>query len=54
VPVVYSRLNVCDVRGALVQARVKRLVMAALDERAGAVESIFRIWTRSLNSSNRN
>jgi tRNA(adenine34) deaminase len=29
--------------GALVQARVKRLVYGARDERAGAVESIFRI-----------
>ena len=29
--------------GALVQARVLRLVYGARDERAGAVESIFRI-----------
>jgi len=29
--------------GALVQARVKRLIYGARDERAGAVESRFRI-----------
>jgi tRNA(adenine34) deaminase len=29
--------------GALIQARVKRLVFGALDERAGAVESRFRV-----------
>jgi tRNA(adenine34) deaminase len=29
--------------GALVQARVRRLVYGARDERAGAVESVFRV-----------
>ena len=33
--------------GALVQARVKRLIYGARDERAGAVESVFRICDAS-------
>jgi tRNA(adenine34) deaminase len=33
--------------GALVQARVRRLVYGARDERAGAVESVFRICDQS-------
>ncbi|MDT7779171.1 MAG: tRNA(adenine34) deaminase [Acidobacteriota bacterium] len=33
--------------GALVQARVKRLVYGARDEKAGAVESVFRICDAS-------
>jgi tRNA(adenine34) deaminase len=33
--------------GALVQARVQRLVFAALDERFGAVETLFRICDSS-------
>jgi tRNA(adenine34) deaminase len=33
--------------GALVQARVKRLVFAALDERFGAVETLFGICDSS-------
>jgi tRNA(adenine34) deaminase len=33
--------------GALVQARVQRLVYGAQDERAGAVESVFRICDAS-------
>ena len=42
--VVYSTIEPCAMcAGALVQARVKRLVYGARDERAGAVESIFRI-----------
>ncbi|GAC1445849.1 MAG: tRNA adenosine(34) deaminase TadA [Pyrinomonadaceae bacterium] len=42
--VVYSTIEPCAMcAGALVQARVKRLVYGAKDTRAGAVESIFRI-----------
>lgn len=42
--VVYSTVEPCAMcAGALVQARVKRLVYGARDERAGAVESVFRI-----------
>jgi tRNA(adenine34) deaminase len=42
--VVYSTLEPCAMcAGALVQARVRRLVYGARDERAGAVESKFRI-----------
>ncbi|HEX8293274.1 MAG TPA: deaminase, partial [Pyrinomonadaceae bacterium] len=33
--------------GALVQARVARLVYGARDERAGAVESVFRVCDAS-------
>ena len=42
--VVYSTIEPCAMcAGALVQARVRRLVYGARDERAGAVESIFRL-----------
>ena len=42
--VVYSTLEPCAMcAGALIQARVRRLVYGATDERAGAVESHFRI-----------
>jgi tRNA(adenine34) deaminase len=42
--VVYSTIEPCVMcAGALVQARVKRLVFGARDERAGAVESRFRV-----------
>ena len=42
--VVYSTIEPCVMcAGALIQARVKRLVYGARDERAGAVESRFRI-----------
>ena len=42
--VVYSTIEPCAMcAGALVQARVRRLVYGAPDERAGAVESRFRI-----------
>ena len=42
--VVYSTLEPCAMcAGALIQARVQRLVYGARDERAGAVESRFRI-----------
>ncbi len=41
---VYSTIEPCAMcAGALIQARVKRLVYGARDERAGAVESRFRI-----------
>lgn len=41
---VYSTLEPCAMcAGALIQARVRRLVYGARDERAGAVESVFRI-----------
>ena len=41
---VYSTIEPCAMcAGALVQARVRRLVYGALDERAGAVESVFRV-----------
>jgi tRNA(adenine34) deaminase len=41
---VYSTIEPCAMcAGALVQARVKRLVYGARDERAGAVESHFHI-----------
>ncbi|HEY6121120.1 MAG TPA: tRNA adenosine(34) deaminase TadA [Pyrinomonadaceae bacterium] len=41
---VYSTIEPCAMcAGALIQARVKRLVYGACDERAGAVESRFRI-----------
>jgi tRNA(adenine34) deaminase len=41
---VYSTIEPCAMcAGALVQARVVRLVYGARDERAGAVESVFRI-----------
>jgi tRNA(adenine34) deaminase len=42
--VVYSTIEPCAMcAGALIQARVRRLVYGAPDERAGAVESQFRI-----------
>ena len=42
--VVYSTIEPCAMcAGALIQARVRRLVYGAPDERAGAVESHFRI-----------
>ena len=42
--VVYSTIEPCAMcAGALIQARVRRLVYGAPDERAGAVESRFRI-----------
>ena len=49
--VVYSTIEPCAMcAGALVQARVKRLIYGARDERAGAVESNFRICSSgSLN-----
>ena len=41
---VYSTIEPCAMcAGALIQARIKRLVYGARDERAGAVESRFRI-----------
>jgi tRNA(adenine34) deaminase len=41
---VYSTIEPCAMcAGALIQARVKRLVYGASDERAGAVDSRFRI-----------
>ena len=41
---VYSTIEPCAMcAGALIQARVRRLVYGAADERAGAVESRFRI-----------
>lgn len=46
--VVYSTIEPCAMcAGALVQARVGRLVYGARDERAGAVESRFRICDAS-------
>lgn len=42
--VVYSTIEPCAMcAGALIQARVRRLVYGARDERSGAVESRFRI-----------
>lgn len=41
---IYSTIEPCAMcAGALVQARVRRLVYGARDERAGAVESVFRV-----------
>jgi tRNA(adenine34) deaminase len=41
---VYSTVEPCAMcAGALVQARVKRLVYGAADAKAGAVESVFRV-----------
>jgi tRNA(adenine34) deaminase len=46
--VVYSTIEPCAMcAGALVQARVKRLVYGARDERFGAVETHFRICDSS-------
>ena len=45
---VYSTIEPCAMcAGALVQARVRRLVYGARDERAGAVESVFRVCDSS-------
>lgn len=45
---VYSTIEPCAMcAGALVQARVRRLVYGAKDERAGAVESVFRVCDAS-------
>ena len=45
---IYSTIEPCAMcAGALVQARVRRLVYGARDERAGAVESVFRICDAS-------
>ena len=42
--VVYSTVEPCAMcAGALVQARVARLVYGAVDEKAGAVQSVFRV-----------
>jgi tRNA(adenine34) deaminase len=42
--VLYSTIEPCAMcAGALVQARVRRLVYGARDEKAGAVESVFRV-----------
>ena len=41
---VYSTIEPCSMcAGALIQARVRRLVYGAVDEKAGAVQSRFRI-----------
>jgi tRNA(adenine34) deaminase len=46
--IVYATIEPCAMcAGALVQARVARLVYGARDERAGAVESVFRICDAS-------
>src|SRR2546423_1112056 len=46
--VVYSTIEPCAMcAGALVQARVRRLVYGAADEKAGAVESVFRVCDAS-------
>ena len=46
--VVYSTVEPCVMcAGALVQARVTRLVYGARDEKAGAVESVFRVCDAS-------
>ncbi|MEP7038523.1 MAG: nucleoside deaminase, partial [Acidobacteriota bacterium] len=48
---VYTTIEPCAMcAGALVNARIKRLVFGAHDERFGAVESVFRLCdTSSLN-----
>jgi tRNA(adenine34) deaminase len=46
--VVYSTVEPCAMcAGALVQARVARLVYGTRDEKAGAVESVFRVCDAS-------
>ena len=46
--VVYSTIEPCAMcAGALVQARIRRLVYGARDEKAGAVESVFRVCDAS-------
>ena len=49
--VLYTTIEPCAMcAGALVNARVKRLIFGAADERFGAVESVFRLCdTSSLN-----
>jgi len=49
--ILYTTIEPCAMcAGALIQARVKRLVFGAYDERFGAVESVFQICdTSSLN-----
>jgi len=49
--VLYTTIEPCAMcAGALVNARIKRLVFGATDERFGAVESVFRLCdTSSLN-----
>lgn len=45
---VYTTIEPCAMcAGALVQARVKRLIYGSVDERFGAVESVFEICTSS-------
>ena len=45
---IYTTIEPCSMcAGALIQARVKRLVFAAYDERFGAVESVFRLCDSS-------
>jgi tRNA(adenine34) deaminase len=45
---VYSTIEPCAMcAGALIQARVRRLVYGARDEKAGAVESVFRVCDNS-------
>lgn len=46
--VMYATIEPCAMcAGALVQARLRRLVYGARDERAGAVESVFRVCDES-------
>jgi tRNA(adenine34) deaminase len=46
--VVYSTIEPCAMcAGALVQARVRRLVYGAREEKTGAVESVFRVCDNS-------
>lgn len=46
--VIYSTIEPCAMcAGALVNARVKRLVFGAMDERFGAVETVFNICDNS-------
>ena len=45
---IYTTIEPCSMcAGALIQARVKRLVFGSLDERFGAVESVFRLCDSS-------
>lgn len=44
----YATIEPCAMcAGALIQARIKRLIYGARDERAGAIESVFRICDAS-------
>lgn len=46
----YTTIEPCAMcAGALIQARIERLVFGAHDERFGAVETLFRICDSSLN-----